>query len=238
MAKEQVKHEIGQFFDHFRKMSGHFRVRLTPASHSPPSHELLAGKMACCALLDALSVARFPREKSSRKRFCRFIREFSNYDHWDNVSIPQLLYGLQPSTKADDERLKKHAEACLARRLEYAIEEDPPSSELISSFPGNEKEIKDCSHLSLFYHYRCALIHEMRAPGYGYEFEHDVNPCYRTQTEIPTGRFTFQLAYPLAFFFNVSDECITSLEQHFLTESRSPFDSYEFRFGDVWRRPS
>ena len=77
----------------------------------------------------------------------------------------------------------------------------------------------------------------MREPGYGYEFEHDVKPCYRTQTEIPTGRFTFQLTYPLAFFFGVCDKCVASLEQHFLTESRSPFDSYESRFGDVWRKP-
>jgi hypothetical protein len=236
MATEQMKDDIHQFFDHFRKVSAHFRERLTPDVHCPADHELLAGKMACCALLDALSVAQFPREKSPGRRFCRFVREFSNYDHWDNVSISQLLYRLQRSAKADDERLKKHAEACLTRRQEYAIKEDPPSSELIRSFPGNENQIKDCSHLSLFYHYRCTLIHEMRAPGYGYEFEHDVTPCYRTQTEIPTGRFTFQLTYPLGFFFNVCDECIANLERYFLSENKSPFDAYESRFGDLWHR--
>ena len=135
MATEQMKDDIRQFFDHFRKVSAHFRERLTPDVHCPAGHELLAGKMACCALLDALSVARFPCEKSPGKRFCRFIREFSNYDHWDNVSIPQLLYRLQRSGGSADERLKKHVEMCLAQRQEYAITQDPPYFELIKCFP-------------------------------------------------------------------------------------------------------
>jgi hypothetical protein len=236
MVIKQMKDDIGQFFDHFRKVSAHFRERLTPDVHSPASHELLAGKMACCALLDALSVARFPNGTHG-ERFRAFVGEFSKYEYWDRVSIPQLLFKLQRSRSSDDERLRKHAEMCLTGRQEYAIREDLHCSELIGCFPGNKKLINDCSHLSLFYHYRCALVHEMRAPGYGYEFAYDERPRYRTQTETTTERRTFQLTYPLRFFFNVCDECIANLEQYFVVENKSPFDAYESRFGDVWHKP-
>jgi hypothetical protein len=235
MVIKQMKDDIGQFFDHFRKVSAHFRERLTPDVHSPANHELLAGKMACCALLDALSVARFPN-RTHGERFRAFVGKFSKYEYWDRVSIPQLLFKLQHSSSSDDECLRKHAEMYLARRQGYAIKDDPRCPELTGRFPGSKKMIDDCCYLSLFYSYRCALVHEMRAPGYGYEFEYDERPCYRTQTEIPTQRRSFQLTYPLRFFFNVCDECIINLEQYFLDENRSPFDAYDPRFGDVWHR--
>jgi hypothetical protein len=237
MTAQQMKDEIRQFFEHFRKTSAYFRKQLTPPSHSPAGHELLAGKMACCALLDALSVARFPNEKGHGKRSREFVKAFSKWEYWDKVSIPQLLYRLQRSGGSADDRLKKHVEIRLAQRQEYAINQDPPSLELIKCFPESERVIKNCCHLYLFYDYRCALIHEMREPGYGYEFEHTMKPCYQGQMEIPTGRRTLQLTYPLMFFFDLCDECIANLEQYFLAENRSPFDAYESRFGDVWYRP-
>jgi hypothetical protein len=233
MTSEQTQGEIRQFFEHFRKTSAYFRQQLTPSSHAPASHELLAGKMACCALLDALSVARFPNEKHG-KRSREFVKAFSKWEHWDKVSMPQLLYRLQQSGDSAQARLKKHVEAHLMHKEEYAIQEDPRCPELVKSFPESERTIEKCCHVYLFYNYRCALIHEMREPGYGYEFEYTERPCYQGQTEISTGRRTFQLTYPLTFFFNLCDECVANLEQYFLAKNGSPFDVYASRFGDIW----
>jgi hypothetical protein len=233
MATQQMQDEIGQFFEHFRRTSAYFRRQLTPASHSPAGHELLAGMMACCALLDALAVARFP-DKRVGERFCKLARQFSDYKHWDNVSVPQVLYRLRQSCDPLHEPLRQHAERHLARREAYAIKQDPPSSELMACFPMSKKVIEDCAYLSLFYRYRCALVHEMREPGYGYESECNLEPCYQTQEELPTGRLTFQLTFPLSFFFTACDKCIANLKVCFLREGRSPFDAYEPRFGDAW----
>jgi hypothetical protein len=233
MATEQMKDEIGQFFDHFRGISAYFRKQLTPPSHRPPSHALLAGKMACCALLDALSVARFP-DKEVGKRFREFIKEFSEYEYWDNASIPQILYRLQCSLDPVHEPLRQYAEQRLAYKQGYAIKEDPLCSELVKQFPRSESLINACCYLPLFYRYRNALVHEMRQSGYGYEFEYNAEPCYQTQEEMPTERQTFQLTFPLRFFFDVCDKCIANLEVYFLRENRSPFDAYESRFGDTW----
>lgn len=234
MATEQMQDEIRQFFDHFRKMSAYFQTQLAPTGHYLADHELLAGKMACCALLDALSVARFPNGKPGR-RFRGLVGRFGKYEYWNHVSIPQLHYRLERFPRSDHERLKKHAERCLARGQGYAIAHDPRCSELVKSFPESRKIIRVCRHLSLLYNYRCALVHELRQPGYGYEFEYTLKPCYQTQMEIPGDRLTFQLTYPLKFFFSLCDECINGLEQYFLRKEKSPFDAYESRFGDVWR---
>lgn len=247
MTTEQIQDEIQQFFNHFGKVSVYYQEQLTSKSRCPANYELLPGKLACYALLDGLSVARFPDEKGARKRFCEFVRQFSTCDHWDRVSIPQVLYGLQRSVGLGHERLMKHAETYLAHRQGYAITNDPLCSELVKSFPESENVIKQYCHLFLFYDYRCALVHELRQPGYGYEFDSTLKPCYQSQLEISTeeeivaeqeaspDRLTFQLTYPLKFFFSLCDECINGLEQYFLKEEKSPFSAYESRFGDAWR---
>jgi hypothetical protein len=233
MTTQQMNDEARQFFDYFRRVSAHFQRQLTPTSHSPASHELLAGKMACCALLDALAVARFP-DKKVGDRFRELIREFSEYGYWDNVSIPQILYRLEHCPDPLHEPLRQHAERHLACRQAYAIKQDPPCGKLVACFSASKKVVEDASYLSLFYRYRCALVHEMREPGYGYESEYNLEPCYQTQEEIPTKRLTFQLTFPLKFFFDVCDKCIANLEAYFLREKKSPFEAYESRFGDTW----
>jgi len=234
MATEQIQDEVHDFFAYFRKVSAYYQEQLTPESRSPDNFELLPGKMACCALLDALSVARFPKT-SHRRRFRGLVWRFSKYEYWRRVSIPQLYYSLQHVPGSDDERLRKHAEMCLAPRQEgYAIAHDPLCSELVKSFPESKKIIKKHRHLDLFYSYRCALVHELRKPGYGYEFNYTAEPCYQGMTEVPTEKRTFQLTYPLKFFFRVCDECIHGLEQYFLRKGTSPLTAYEQRFGDAW----
>src|SRR4030042_6170521 len=141
MTTQQTNDEIGQFFDHFRRMSAYFQKQLTPDFHSPANHELLAGKMACCALLDALSGARFPDEQKHKKRVCDFIGQFSSCDYWGRISIPQLLYGLQRSGDSGHDSLKKHAESLLAHQAGHAITQDPLCSELATRFPESETKV-------------------------------------------------------------------------------------------------
>jgi hypothetical protein len=238
MATDQVKNKILEFFEYFRKMSDYFRKQLTPPARLPANHELLAAKMAACSLLDALSVTRFPSEKKHRNRLCDFIEQCSNWPFWDRVSVPQLLYRLKTDTDARNEGVRKYVERCLAGRQEYALTDDPAYGDLVAKYPKSDKKlIEECRQLYLFYDYRCALVHEMRAPGYGSESASTLEPFYLSATELPTNRRTFQLTYPLAFFFGLCDQCTTSLERWFLAQNASPFDAYENRFGDVWHRP-
>jgi hypothetical protein len=128
----------------------------------------------------------------------------------------------------------KYAEQQLARKQGYAIQEDPLRRELVRQFPGSKALINACCCLPLFCRSRNACVHEMRQPGHGYEFEYNLEPCYQTQEEIPTKRRTFQLTYPLRFFFDICDKCIANREMYFLKENKSAFDACASRLGDVW----
>jgi len=233
MKNEELKAEITQFFDHFREASAYFKKLLSPNSHNPNTYRLIAGKTVCCSLLDALSIARFGGD-ANRKKLKRFLKHYTSYKYWDRVSIPQILYNLEALENDHYPGLKCYAQKVLVNRNSYSIQDDPLSKDLTSRFPKCKKGIEAYSHLALFYKYRNKLVHEMRQPGYGYEFEYDEQPRYRTQTEARGKRLTFQLTYPLMFFFSTCDECISNLEKYFLTENKSPFDAFEHKFGDAW----
>jgi hypothetical protein len=233
--------EITQFFGYFRDALEFFK-QIPPLNSYPPNkYGLLAQKMLCFSLIDALSIAK-SGEDSSGQNFKCLVKEYSNYEHWEKISIPQLLYRLQKARKDIFQPLIDYAEKILSEAYttySYSINDDPPQPNLLEKFPKIDEEAKKiinhCSHIALFYKYRNTVVHEMRQPGYGYEFSRDKLPCYRSQTEVPGDRLTFQLTYPVNFFFRICEQCIQNLENYFLAQKRSPYDAYESKFGDVWK---
>lgn len=229
--------EITQFFGHFREALEYFKQIPSLNSYPPNKYGLLAQKMLCFSLIDALSIAKFGGDSSGQKFKC-LVKEYSNYEHWEKISIPQLLYRLQKARKHIYQPLIDYAEKVLleaSHSYSYSIENDPPELNLLKKFPEAESIIKPCSHIALFHKYRNTVVHEMRQPGYGYEFSRDKLPCYRSQTEVPGDRLTFQLTYPVNFFFRICEQCIQNLENYFLAQKRTPYDAYESKFGDVWK---
>ena len=72
----------------------------------------------------------------------------------------------------------------------------------------------------------------MKEPAYPIEYESDEEPLYHGMDDLDTKERTFQLVYPVGFFTRICCECIINLEQCFLKENKSPYDS--FTFDDSW----
>jgi len=226
MKKETSKPKITQFFNHFREVLKSFNE----ISVSDSNHTILIQKLMCCSLLDSLSATRFPKE-SVGKKFKGFVKSYSEYKHWNKVSLPQLYYKFENNQDPKFSALKTYVENIISGREDYSIQNDPIKSELIQNLPSYKDQIENCSYSSLLYKYRNNLAHQMKGPGYGFDFESEL-PFYHSMTDLNTNKLTFQLVYPVKFFFKICDECIHNLECYFLKENKSPYDS--FKLSDAW----
>jgi hypothetical protein len=233
MTNQNIQNETQLFFEHFREFLGYVRSLPTSRAEHPQEHKIIAQKLLCCSLLDALAITRFD-DDNNKDRFKKLVTQHTSYPYWDRVSVPQILYYCEKHPQERTRQIEVYARSVLANRNSYSISEDPTCDALTRRFPDLGDKLDTCTHASLLYKYRNKLVHEMRQPGYGYEFGYDTEPCYRTQTELETNRFTFQLTYPFAFFVRICNECISSLETYFLEHENSPYIAFENRFGDVW----
>ena len=247
MENEELELNITRFFDYFKKASESFKN--IPVS----DYKSLTQKLMCCCLLDTLSVARFPKENLVSKRFKDLIKTYSDYEYWDKISLPQFYYKFENCKDPKFSVLKMYIENIVSEREDYGIqsdlsssklisglaiqmiEDDPTCAELIQSLPDYKMQIEQCSYLSLLYKYRNTLAHEMREPGYAFEITENEVPFYHSMTDLDENRQTFQLVYPAKFFFKICDECIQNLECYFLKQRKSPYDSFESKFGDAWK---
>jgi len=240
MENEESKLKITQFFNHFRKVLKSFNE----ISVSDSNHTILIQKLMCCSLLDCLSAARFPK-KSVSKRFKDFIKIYSNYEHWDKISLPQLYYKFENNPDSKFFALKTYVENIVLGKEDYSVQNDPIKTELIQNLqnykkqiensPDYKKEIENCSYLFLLYKYRNNLAHDMKEPGHGMESSEEDVPFYLPMTNLNTGRKTFELVYPVKFFFNICNECIHNLKCYFLKEGKSPYDVLKKKFKDAWQ---
>lgn len=220
------------------------RISISESEHTNNAGRLIQ-KLCCCSLIDTLSIARFGdnvnnkkfKTLTNRERFKMFVKDYTSYNHWDKISIPQIFYNRELIDNAKFKKLRFYAESILAHKDQYSgysIQEDPLYAELIKDFPELKEDIESRSYLTLFYKYRCKLVHEMREPGYGFEEPQDDTLFYLSVTGLDTNRLTFQLVYPVGFFFKTCDECIHNLECYFQEVNKSPYDAFESKFGDVW----
>ncbi len=229
MEKDTLKSEITQFFDYSRDALESFKqINLSQKLQFLPTKKLM-----CCALLDSLSIGRYGG-KSKGTKFRKFIETYSNYQHWNTISLPQLYYKFENNPDPKFSHLKKYVKNTISNKDSYSVDNDSSYEELIQNLSGYEQQIKSCTYLSLLYKYRNHVAHTMREPGWGIEHSAKTEPFYLSLTDHreEKNRFTFQLVYPTGFFFKICEECICNLEAYFLQENKSPYES--FNFDDVW----
>lgn len=223
---------------------GHFRDEL---QRIDGIQNRLHRKLVIVCLLSALSKGRFPDLKGDRARFVALIDQYADWPDARSVSVVQLGHIL--AKQKEDGTLKcgenfyaeVEARAVEWRRRKNAgeivsLSMDPDEASLIGAAATEEdrKALGLGRHASLLYDYRCFLVHEMREPGEGFEFNsRDTKPYYHDQTDLDTDRETVQLVYPAGWFVALPGPIITNLEAYYRSNGVDPYESYEF--GSAWR---
>lgn len=227
---------------------GHFRERIARLKAYPfELEDRLLKKNILASLLDAVSRTTSNHSDSNRERFTGLVAHFGDWSNHSRISAPHMAYFLRNLRSPAYETVRTSI-AEIVRKNSHGgfvtLAEDPQFEDMRKLWPVAPEQkllgqlsLTSFTHLSLFYQYRNSLVHELREPGYGMEFneKHD-EPFYHGMTTIgkdsSCAERTLELVYPLNFYFLLTDNVINNVERYLRKNGIDPYMCY--RFGSSW----
>jgi hypothetical protein len=198
-------------------------------------------KVLYSSMLDALSRTTSHPKKGNRERVTEFIRTFCDWATCERISLPHLVKLLDKVPDPAFSNLRQYSFSLIDQWQEgmlIPLDSDPEFQEIKSKWPKEiQKPIEDISieflqHVNLFYRYRNSLVHELREPGYGWDFTGNPNPYYHTMTDAESKSDTWELVYPLKFYETLCETAIKTLKGYYLQDRIEPYSCYNF--GTYW----
>lgn len=182
----------------------------------------------------------------NKKRFTNFLKNYSNWENGNKVSLPQTIIFLDKINKDCYEDLKIN----LLDRLNnwengrpIPLDNDPTKKEILNYI--KEKNVKsklnNITHFHLLWSLRNKLVHETLLPGQHVDLFSYQKPYYHQINEIvqnnPKGGFsleagTWELTYPLIFFEKLLDDLLKNLKLYLENNNINPLENYYL--GNSW----
>lgn len=234
--------DAGRFFAFFRR-------KLNEISSLEGDSSTLFKKTLISNLIDALSKAAYPNLDNNWARYTKTIQRFGCWADGEKLSLPHLeqLLRIVPDPAFEKLRAKVFSDLghwpVLSGEV-IKIASDPGESEVRDLWPQESDHqkplgnlnIKSFKHLNLLWVYRNSLVHELRSPGYGMEFDDDDSPFYHIVTGVGDGernnKSKIELCYPTMFFYSLASKIIENMKVYFEKSDLNPYAS--FRFGTYW----
>lgn len=196
-------------------------------------------KILYCTEIDALAKTVYPADWGPKKRFIFLLRDFSQWDHCEKVSLPHLLRLLRKVSCPEFAKLDNYVSNLISAWEEgtlIMLDRDADCATIQAKVPGREFKVKveerkfqilDLTHANLFYECRNYLIHEGRKTGYCAESGQDEPPHYQSMID-----HDWQLCYPVRFYEIICRNIIRNLRKYYCDCKLDPYDC--FRFGSYW----
>lgn len=234
---------------HIETFIDYFKKQLDLIDGIPKSESSKIFKKALyVSLIDTLSKCVFPHRTGNRERFVSFLMRFSKWSEGYNVSMPHLEKLLRMNPDPAYEKLRKtifdaYNSSVVHRSQIVGIDTDPAYVDIIKDWPVQKEcripiegvTLELLQHFNLLYAYRNSLVHELREPGYGMEFNEDEEyPYYHSRTIINGDREErrIELVYPVSFFRKIAATCVANLDIYLRNSGLDPYDYY--KFGTYW----
>ncbi len=227
-------------FDKIRSLE----IKTDPGEDSESAH--LFKRVLYVGIIDVLSKTVFPK-KENRDRTVSFIRKFCDWQHSEKVSLPHLARLLKKSPEPEFSGLRQLVGSEMGKWKQgtpMGLDKDIDEEAIRPLWPKEkeyEKPLKNVSlesikHIHLFYAYRNSLIHEMRKPGYGVDFDpSDQDPYYHSMSHVGHGgtkSATWELVYPVGFIERLCKKALNEVREYYIREQLNPYDT--FAFGSYW----
>jgi len=241
---------ISRFISFFREQLG----SISAICLSAPGDLLIFKKILYVSMVDTLSKAAYPQlgSRNNRERFVTFIKNFVNWKYSEKISLPHLTVILENTSDPGFSQLRQLANYQFNRWVQgeiIGLDKDPDYSDVNDLWPrdknGKPKPIKVhgkqiridlLTHGSMFYSYRNTLIHEMRKPGYGVDWEKKVEPYYVSMDHLDDmGRMkgtSWELVYPINFLALLCENALEQLEKFYRKNQIDPYSL--FTYGTYW----
>jgi len=201
-------------------------------------HILLYKKSLVMSAIDTLAGLRFTKENyrelnaQNKKRFVRFIAEFSEWQNGPKISVPYLFEQMARRDLKEGELY--HA---LHRKLEkfedkddgailHIDDVDVMAAELfeLAKTEYEEQLILKSQHFSLFYEYRNCKANSLSESGGVMEVFQYAQPNYYSSTRSEFHALAqWQLSYPLAHFNNLFACSLKNMKQYFIKAGINPY---------------
>jgi len=233
--------DIDVYIDHFKNTVKRLR------EYEFNQKDRVLKKNILVSVIDALSRSTSNGQGNNRKRFTGIIEQFANWPNHTRVSAPHISYFLGNLHEQKYETAKEFIAQTMRNNSDgrlVTLASDPELNEIERLWPVQPEQklvgqlsLTSFTHLNLLYQYRNSLVHELREPGYGMEFNKiDDEPFYHTMSSIDsensTGQQSLELVYPLNFYFRITDSVIINLEKYFRKNEIDPYSYY--KFGSSW----
>ena len=234
-----ILYDIARFCDAFEAQVSaidHLKPEAIPEKDTCHIH--LYKKSLVMSAIDTLAGLRFTKEnykelnKQNKKRFVRFIAEFSEWGKGPLISAPYLheqlaRRGLKECElyEALHDRLSKH-QGKNENTILHIEDVDVMAVELfeLAKTEYEEQLILKSQHYSLFYEYRNCKTNSLSETGGVMEAFQYAHPNY-----FPGNRSEFhdlthwQLSYPLAHFNSLFSRSLENMKQYFIKTDTNPY---------------
>jgi len=232
-------YDIARFCDAFEEQVSaidHLKPESVPEKDI--AHTLLYKKSLVMSAIDTLAGLRFTKEnykelnKQNKKRFVRFIAEFSEWKSGPLISVPYLFEQLARRDLEESElydalcnRLLKHEGKSEGTILQ--IEDvDVMAVELfeLAKTEYEEQLILKSQHYSLFYEYRNCKTNSLSESGGVMEVFQYAHPNYYSSEQSERyDLIQWQLSYPLAHFNSLFSCSLENMRQYFIKTNINPY---------------
>lgn len=237
---EKLEKSIQRFLSFFRDKLAAIEELAAIKGTKLNESNILFRKILYVALLDTLSKTTTCPSQGNRKRIGLFVKHFTDWEHHERVSLPHLVRFLSKHPDREFSSVREHAFSQLDKWAPGTVIElgsDPCLPDIEKRWPRSvpkplDLQHLDLQHVDLFYKHRNSLVHELREPGYGIEYEDDTEPYYHSVTEADSGEQTWELVYPLKFYKRICHTAIDKLDTYYKNERINPYSSYIF--GSSW----
>jgi hypothetical protein len=226
----------------------HFKTRLKRLDeYDLHVEDRLLKKNIVVSILDAISRVTSNPSDGNRERFTAIVAHFGQWPDHSRVSVPHVSYLLRHLRAPAFEGARQFIAKSVKENLHggfVPLSSDPEldSVKKLWPVPAEQKLIGQLSlssftHLNLLYQHRNSLVHELREPGYGMEFDATQDePFYHGMTSVgdegSPAEQGLELVYPLRFFFCLADRVVSNVEIYLRKNSINPYSAY--KFGSSW----
>ena len=240
-------YDIAKFCDTFEdQVSAIDYLKPESVPEKDIAHIQLFKKSLVMSAIDTLAGLRFTRDnyrelnRQNKKRFVRFIAEFSEWKNGPLICVPYLFDQLaRRGLKEGDlynalrERLLKHENFNQGSIL-HIEDIDASASELfeLAKTEYEEQLILKSQHYSLFYEYRNCKTSTLNETGGVMEAFQYAQPNYYSSSRSDYHELLeWQLSYPLAHFHSLFSSSIGNMRQYFIKTDTNP---YSLVIDDRW----
>lgn len=175
----------------------------------------------------------YPKALGPRDKIVALIRDFSDWEDRNKVSLPHLIRLLEKKTFPGFDELRDWAVSRVSSwsTWQVLLSNDMEYNEIESMWPSNiPADIGKLTHANLFYNYRNYLMHEGRSPS-GVSFPEDKKPHYQSRSD-ENGNHRWMLRYPLKFYEEISENILKNIRKYYTEHHVNLYEC--FHFGPYW----